>query len=402
MLSGRVGRVAAVAACAVALAGCDLGAKKVMYSGPSTRVQAADVNGDGHLDLVTTTAYMDPELPNTPPGNGIFLGDGTGAFEVSTTAYGHTTSEFALGDVDEDGDVDRVDVAIDGTETGTDEFLYLLRNDGTGRFTPTLLDHPDWSDGWPFNTWAGIALGDLDGDGHLDLVAGDAFDGNLEVRSGDGTGAFGAPSPHPIGGQSDQIGAIEVRDVDGDDHADVVVLWVEFVPDTGAHRAMLTVLRGDGAGGLAPPESHEVSPGRNSAPLVTSLVVEDLDHDGADDLLALVSGESQASLFRGDGQGGFEDHEAVPLARYTSHMDAADVDGDGHLDLVTDAAGHGGVYWGDGTGQFPQYFGLAGDPAQGAVAADLDDDGRPDAVLSWTDGITVFMNRLTDRPVDEP
>jgi hypothetical protein len=97
------------------------------------------------------------------------LNDGAGSFtDVSAThlpALLGDTAALALGDVDEDGDLDAL-LGSSGVQNGTGVNNHLLLNDGTGIFTdtaglPALLE----------DTRA-VALGDLDGDGDVDAFAG--------------------------------------------------------------------------------------------------------------------------------------------------------------------------------------------------------------------------------------
>ncbi len=117
-------------------------------------VCAGDVNGDGNTDLY---------LCNRQGANGLFLGSGGGVFTnatvLETTACTNQTSSGALfADVDGDRDLDLVVNSFDGPNS-------LFLNDGLGRFSGTGA-----ASGLTTQQGAtSMAMGDLDGDGDLDL-----------------------------------------------------------------------------------------------------------------------------------------------------------------------------------------------------------------------------------------
>lgn len=135
----------------------------VDYStGPSPdTVAAADFNGDGILDLVTTTGTF-----GTNNTVSVLLGNGDGTFQpsVSYTA-GTGTSFVALGDFNGDG---KIDMAVTNITSNT---VSILLGTGHGTFQP----HLDFPAGTAAN---GIAAGDFNGDGRLDLVVADISSAN--------------------------------------------------------------------------------------------------------------------------------------------------------------------------------------------------------------------------------
>jgi len=117
----------------------------------------ADLNGDGHLDLF----YVGPLTQNK-----LFLGDGAGHFVDGTAAAGlaHTSTAqgMNIADVDGDGDLDIFVSNIGGLFVDP---CWLYRNDGQGRFTEVASKL-----GLDFHLGGqGVAFGDVDNDGDLDL-----------------------------------------------------------------------------------------------------------------------------------------------------------------------------------------------------------------------------------------
>jgi hypothetical protein len=144
-----------------------------------TSIQIADLNHDGKLDFVVAGAE-----PNNTEGNFVstFLGDGTGNFTLEQTITlgpGNLKGDIALGDFNEDGNLD---VAFPQTGGASTTMLMFFGN-GTGG----LIAGPAITVGEEPHT---AVTADFNEDGHLDVVVSNRTDGTIIVLFGDGTGNF--------------------------------------------------------------------------------------------------------------------------------------------------------------------------------------------------------------------
>ncbi|MEU4153599.1 FG-GAP-like repeat-containing protein [Streptomyces sp. NPDC026659] len=166
-------------------------------------IAAADLSGDGHLDLVTA---------NLSTGTlSVLPGDGHGGFGAASSVSAGMTlpSKLKLADVNEDGKPDAVVVA-----PGSQGQVAVLLGDGAGGFNAASV----LSAGANLSS---ASVSDLNGDGHVDLVVSSADSDEVVVLEGDGTGAFGSPLAFGLNG-GDNPQATAVADLDGDGRPDVV------------------------------------------------------------------------------------------------------------------------------------------------------------------------------------
>ncbi len=188
--------------------------------GQETRQQAfgdslavADLDGDGRLDFTTSTGLMSYREV-------VYLGqDGSGwkPVEIDGLRRSAYLTGTGTGDFDGDGVADPA-YAYRSYEGGTwrsgiDVFLH--RSDGWARAPVTMREDRV--------AFTGLATGDVDGDGHTDLVALDE-DGTLSIFLGDGTGGFAreaSPEIDASPGRCEGYHAV-VRDIDGDGRPEIV------------------------------------------------------------------------------------------------------------------------------------------------------------------------------------
>jgi hypothetical protein len=377
-------------------------AKPAAYSsggnGPDS-VAIADLKGNGKLDLVVANGATSTV--------GVLVGNGDGTFEAPAT-YGSGGSEplaVAIGDVNGDGIPDLIvtNAFPTGSQGGDSEVSVMLGN-GDGTFgSPVSYDSGGY---YPHS----VAVGDLNGDGHLDIVVVNTFpsfysnsNGVVAVLMGNGDGTFQAPVLYESGGFS--AVSIALGDVNGDGIPDLVVAN-QGTCETCANSSV-GILLGAGDGSFYPAITYISGPAESF-----SVVIGDLNGDGYPDLAVSTEcaetgtcGGGGVNVLMGNGNGTFQapvtydSGGAGPLA-----LVAADVNGDGFLDLVVaecginSCSGFGdvGVLLGNGDGTFQTAFnyGSGGGYSTSVAVADLNGDGRPDVVAANNNGgnVGVLLN----------
>lgn len=182
-----------------------------------TQLIAADLNTDGHLDLVTVNNHLVGANSGLNGTLSVLLGDGNGSFATSAPVASGIllANRLALADVDEDGNVDAV--VTSGAAIAS---IGVLRGNGAGGFGPATTFPV--TQGEAFSNPAGLGAGDLNGDGHADLVITASRSDSVLVFPGDGSGRFDIPPSSTGLNGADNPGPLGVGDLDGDGRLDVV------------------------------------------------------------------------------------------------------------------------------------------------------------------------------------
>ncbi|GLH73780.1 hypothetical protein GETHLI_22820 [Geothrix limicola] len=283
-------------------------------TGPANLV-AADVNGDGRPDLVVadadsqtvTVRLADPAHP------GYFLP------AVVLATPGRTPLDVAVGDLDGDG---KVDIAV--AASGANNVLIFLQGTTPGTFqAPVTLP----TGGDPL----ALTVADLDGDGHLDIAVATAADTVSVLRQFVFSPTFAAQSAvdyptgvHPV--------AIKAADLHGTGKLDL--LTANWGAATNPSTQGLSVLSQTAPGVFAAPV-HYATDYR-----ATALAVGDLNGDGHLDVAVACEGLSGASgavsVFLQDATtvGSLLAPTNYPGDWGPMGVAIADMDGDGHPDLV--------------------------------------------------------------------
>ena len=321
-------------------------------------VFAADLDGDGDLDVLSASAIDDKIAwyENT---------DGAGAFgplRIITTAAEAALSVGAA-DLDGDGDLD-----VLSASASDDKIAWYENTDGKGGFGPqqVITITADRAQA--------VHAADLDGDGDTDVLSASEGDDKIAwYENMDGAGGFGPE--RVITTNADGVSSLDAADLDGD--GDIDILSAIHIGDRiGWYENK------DGAGNFGPIKvitTAVVGP--------ESVYAADIDGDGDIDALSASSHDSRIAWYENtNGAGRFRRRQDITRsADGAFSVYAADLDSDGDTDVLSASAGDDKIAWyenTDGAGGFgpQQIITSVADNARSVYAADLDGDGDSDVL----------------------
>jgi hypothetical protein len=418
----------------------------VAYSVPGAWIEwvyTADVNGDGHVDLIAATT---PTSGSSPQGTAVFLNNGTGTFHLGQQIT--AGQPLAVADLNKDGKPDIVLENVVYSATGNPTYSILIYAGagngtfaqtgpsypmGTGQFAPSAAAVDDFNE----DGSADIALtignnqltmllgdgagrftqlattaavderpsallsGDFNHDGHTDVAVLSSSDSVVDILFGRGDGTFNFRSIYGTDGTgSIAFGSLTSGDLNRDGYMDLI-----STDDSG----FISPLFGKPGGTFNAALEYALGPFENTATLQA-----DFNGDGIPDLAVLNYGGgcplcfASVSVMLGKGNGQFN-----PLGvRYkTGTLGAAfavgDVNGDGKMDILVegDYAHDGyapfGLLLGNGNGTFQtartinNICALGGSQVQ---LIDVNHDGKLDAAsicgISLGNGDGTFQNPI--------
>ncbi len=357
----------------------------------------ADVDNDGDLDIFIA-GYSPSYIAR------LYLNNGAGEFSLSSESFtGVIYSASKFGDIDGDGDQDLIYMGHNGSVYVT----YVNINNGLGEFSEITNSITPAQ-------YASLDLGDVDGDGDLDLmvIGGTA----TKVYVNNGTGTF-TPSGISLLGVTESDAKFGDADADGDldifvtglsgsaytsifyENAERPFLISKVRPGTAAPGSKVTIY---GSGFSSTANDNTVSIGGAGATVISASSTQ---------LLVTVpsvqKGSAEVSVSNNNGtvdyNGVFsvlgskepylKKNNNVPFdgVRYAS-SDRGDVDGDGNLDIIISGYNSSSqpimeLYLGDGEGGFQESNESFTGIYHGAIRfADLDGDGDLDIVASGYTG----------------
>ena len=315
-------------------------------------VALGDVNRDGKLDMVTANG-----------GNSnasVLLGNGNGTFQTQVPfSTGTAPRSVTLGDVNSDG---RLDIITANRDSST--VSVLLNTTVSGSTTPTFQTQVPFSTG-SNSSPRSVALGDVNGDGKLDIITANNNDNTVSVLLGNGNGIFQTQVPFSTGSNSSPR-AVTLGDVNGDGNLDIIT--------ANDSNASASVLLGNGNGTFKGQQTLAVG----SNPRAVTL--GDVNGDGNLDIITANFADNSVSVLLGNGNGTFKGQQIFATNRPYS-VTLGDVNGDGRLDITTASYSfdNASVLLGNGNGTFKTQATFAvGDGPLAVALGDVNGDGRLD------------------------
>lgn len=367
----------------------------------------------------------------------VTLMDRSDGLEVPQLETGKT--ELEIGDIDGDGNLDIVSLGDHGNPGSGQEGIMVWFGNGEGSWS--LTQEGDFG-------YGGCALGDLNGDGRMDIAwgqhhdygAGGMGDRLINAALGNGTGSGWVPWDEGLAenGESWGMFATDVADFDNDGLLDVICQsfgasngvrvyrnlgdgswqqeWqltgqnADFTLETGDFDAdgnidfictrwgggeYTNIFLGDGSFGFT------LAHGNIPQTAMNAVDTGDYDRDGRCDILVSFASDSGVRVYSlNESSGDWDDRSTgLPGGSAYSMVNFGDLNGDGYLDVMVYARPQGTVYLGDGQGNWTAdavfSFSTPGHHSALRSGWDFDHDGRHDIVVQAAEGtIYTYTNRL--------
>ncbi len=321
----------------------------LLSGAPRDDVDVADLNSDGHLDIVS------PVYPNMD----ILLGNGDGTF-VAAPSLSDEPSSVAIDDMDGDG---RLDLVANSTSYKSLTKVYRGNGDGTFQAAVQYVTGPDTSS---------VAVADFNGDGLRDIAV--VSGGAIRVLLHEANGIF----PAAIANRWASSG-LDAGDFNGDGLLDLA----SGTTNSDSVRIHLAV----GTHGIYPAyQSYAVGDSPRD------VVIQDFNNDGDLDLIT-ANGSGTVSLLLGNGDGTFVAAMSFPGGTQPRDLKAADFNADGNADLLIASTGSVQLVLGNGDGTFQAPVPLLTEtgPPAGITTADFNNDGKLDFAVVAPGAVAVRL-----------
>jgi len=333
----------------------------------ATSVYAADVDGDGDVDVLSSSE-LDNKIAwyendgGSPP---VFTD------HIITTSANGAYSVYAA-DIDGDGDLDALSASYG------DDTIAWYENDGgspPGFTNHTVVTNADAA--------RSVYATDVDGDGDVDVLSASLDDDKIAWYENDGSSppAF---TDHVITTSADGARWVHAVDVDSDGDTDVLSASeldnkIAWYPNHTIHRSALYPLQA-------------CATITDTAAGATSVYAADVDGDGDVDVLSASRDDDKIAWYENDGGSppAFTSHVITTTADDTYSVYAVDVDGDGDVDVLSASPYDNKIAWYENDDASPPTFSsrvitTTANSARSVYAADVDGDGDVDVLSASRD-----------------
>lgn len=307
-------------------------------------LKVVDLNNDGHMDIVVVRQSDDAIL--------VFRGNGDGTFQNPVTTVGpfHPTG-IAFTDFNKDGKLDLIMCGY--TQSPFEGSVTHALGNGDGTFSSFSTFYT--SDRTAGVSSASVAVGDFNGDGWPDFVVsnttGLSAQGTISTFLNLKNNTFARQREVAIPGR---CGELTIADLNGDGKADLIYVFINYDNIFGGSPPgnNIGVALGNGNGTFGNiVETGTLVPNMD-APIYsmvagatnfylsrgTNVVAADMDGDGDLDLVAAYdnvdAAESFIGILRNNGSGGFASARQLPVNYRTGYVSVGDLEGDGSRDIL--------------------------------------------------------------------
>ncbi len=350
--------------------------KQIISAFEVNNIIAEDIDGDDDIDIVWSSS-QDGKIKYSKNTDG--LGTFSGSFYNVENSVS-TIPSFYTVDLDGDSDIDILSAySFSG---GSQGITWYKNENGTGNFSNRIVISST------VDNVSSVFAGDLDGDGDMDVVSASAGDDKIAwYENLDGVGTFSDEQVLSV--NADAASVVRITDVDGDGDLDVVsasnnddkIVWFENLDGLGnfGNEAIITLFTGN----------------------MRSLHISDMDGDSDMDFITATDQDNNIKWYENnDGLGNFSPYTITKNIDGGKIIFSADIDGDGDIDILSASHWDDKVAWyenKDGQGDFYNTQTVISESINGAgsaVAADLDGDGDMDVIAtsSLDDDVMWFEN----------
>ena len=315
-------------------------------------IATADINNDGHLDVVSAAGNGAQIAWHENNGNQVFS-------KHVVSAETNDRSFISTADVNGDGNIDIL------TSSMNDNAIRWYENSGSNNFQMHLI-------GTISGRSHGIFTADMDGDGDLDVLAANYDAGSIDWFENDGSENF---SSHQVGDGARHVRGLFAADIDNDGDMDIAAASEEG--------PRLRWFENDGQQTFT---GHDIA---NTSDRAMNVFVTDMDADGDSDLVAVFRGDDRVVWFRNNGNELFEEIIIASDADNVHGLYVADADGDGDMDVFSASNNDQRIAWyeNDGNQNFTTHT-ISTESAEpfNVAIGDLDQDGDLDVLsASYSD-----------------